>query len=107
MALEKLRLPRGAGPPFVSPRSGRRRKMVWAMFNQIDVLKDAAERLENLGRHLDRQLVLSKLAWAAPSHSEVQLRDAANLIRAGCDVSYLKHWAGELGLDDLLAEVLA
>ncbi len=51
-------------------------------------------------------LVLSKLAWAAPSHSELQLRDAANLVRTGCDIEYLRHWARELGLTGLLSEVL-
>jgi hypothetical protein len=50
-------------------------------------------------------LILSRLAWAAPSHSELQLRDAANLLQTGCDTSYLDRWAAELGLAGLLAEV--
>jgi len=52
-------------------------------------------------------LVLSKLVWAKPSHSEVQLRDVRNLI--GCvrdlDWGYLERWAADLDVTDLLAEV--
>jgi len=52
-------------------------------------------------------LVLSKLAWAKPSHSEMQLRDVRNLI--GCvpdlDWQHLDHWARELDVADLLAKV--
>jgi hypothetical protein len=54
-------------------------------------------------------LVLSKLVWAKPSHSEVQLRDVRNLIAcvADLDWSYLETWAAELTVSDLLAEVRA
>ncbi len=30
-------------------------------------------------------LILSKLYWAKDSHSELQLRDVANLVSTGCD----------------------
>ncbi len=54
-------------------------------------------------------LVLSKLVWAKPSRSEVQLRDVRNLI--GCvptlNWHYLERWAAELDVADLLAETRA
>jgi hypothetical protein len=54
-------------------------------------------------------LVLSKLVWAKPSRSELQLRDVRNLI--GCvpdlDWSYLERWAADLNVADLLAEMRA
>ena len=37
-------------------------------------------------------LILAKLLWAKPSHSEVQLRDVRNLLEAGYDADYLNHW---------------
>lgn len=54
-------------------------------------------------------LVLSKLVWAKPSHSEVQLRDVRNLIACvpALDWSYLERWATDLTVADLLAEVRA
>ena len=52
-------------------------------------------------------LLLSKLAWAAESRSEIQLQDVCNLIRAVVDLdwTYIEHWATELTLGELLREV--
>lgn len=52
-------------------------------------------------------LLLSKLAWAKDSHSEMQLGDVRNLIRAasGLDWPYIEKWAATLGVMDLLSEV--
>jgi hypothetical protein len=52
-------------------------------------------------------LVLSKLVWAKPSHSEMPMRDVRNLIASvpALDGSYLEHWAADLTVEDLLAEV--
>lgn len=56
-------------------------------------------------------LVLSKLDWARPSRSELQLRDVASLLASllasGCDLEYLHRWAKELEVDGLLAECLS
>src|SRR5947209_6066004 len=49
-------------------------------------------------------LIISKLSWAKDSHSEIQLGDVRNLLATGYDASYLRHWTGELGLDNLLEE---
>jgi len=52
-------------------------------------------------------LILSKLAWSKASASEIQRRDARALVVAVRDLDwpYLTHWAGELGLSELLREV--
>lgn len=47
-------------------------------------------------------LVLSKLIWAKPSMSELQLRDVSDLIASGVDENYLSRWAPVLGVDSLL-----
>ncbi len=43
-------------------------------------------------------LILSKLVWARPTQSELQLRDVRNLLTSAVEEDYLKHWAGELGV---------
>ena len=52
-------------------------------------------------------LLLSKLAWAAESRSEIQLQDVRNLIRSVADLdwTYIERWATELTLGELLREV--
>jgi hypothetical protein len=52
-------------------------------------------------------LLLSKLAWAAQSRSEIQLQDVRNLIRSVADLdwTYIERWADELTLGELLREV--
>lgn len=51
--------------------------------------------------------MLSKLAWAAESRSEIQLQDVRNLIRSvvRLDWTYRERWATELMLRELLCEV--
>ncbi len=51
-------------------------------------------------------LILSKLYWAKDSRSELQLRDARNLLASDCDMDYLRDRAGSLGVSDLLEEAL-
>lgn len=51
-------------------------------------------------------LILSKLVWAKNSHSEMQLRDVANLLMSGYDIRYIEFWADKLGVSNLLGEVL-
>lgn len=52
-------------------------------------------------------LLLSKLAWAKDSHSELQLGDVRNLVRAttAIDWPYVEKWAAALDVTDLLLEV--
>ena len=51
-------------------------------------------------------LVLSKLAWAKESGSELQLRDVRALLAADVDEAYLRDCAQELSVADLLASSL-
>jgi len=52
-------------------------------------------------------LLLSKLHWAKDSHSALQLGDARNLIASlpTLDWTYIEHWAEQLSVSNLLAEV--
>lgn len=51
-------------------------------------------------------LILSKLVWAKPSGSELQLRDIHALLATGADEAYLHQWAPSLGVADLLERCL-
>ena len=53
--------------------------------------------------------ILSKLEWAKSSHSERQYQDALGVAlvnRDDLDRDYLRRWAEELGLDQLLEKLL-
>lgn len=50
-------------------------------------------------------LILSKLAWARDSHSEMQLHDVANLMRGGYDRDYVEKWKDTLKVGELLKEL--
>jgi predicted nucleotidyltransferase len=51
-------------------------------------------------------LILSKLAWAKDSKSEVQLKDVKNLLQSvkKLDRRYLTRWARQLGVESLYRE---
>jgi hypothetical protein len=51
-------------------------------------------------------LILSKLVWAKAGESELQRRDVRNLLSTSAELAYLRHWAVELGVNDLLEEML-
>ncbi|MGD0541978.1 MAG: hypothetical protein ABSB33_10705 [Tepidisphaeraceae bacterium] len=54
--------------------------------------------------------ILSKLEWSVVSHSQRQYRDAlrvAVINRKALDLVYLSRWAKELGLEPILAKLLA
>ena len=52
-------------------------------------------------------LIISKLAWASDSRSEVQLADVRNVLRSvpQLDRRYLEEWIARLGLEPLYREV--
>ena len=50
-------------------------------------------------------LILSKLAWARDSHSEMQRHDVASLMRGGYDREYVDKWKATLRVGDLLKEL--
>lgn len=51
-------------------------------------------------------LVLSKLAWAQDSESELQMRDVRNLLSLQVDAAYLRQWAPTLGVSEQLENCL-
>jgi hypothetical protein len=51
-------------------------------------------------------LILSKLAWARESMSEMQMRDVGALLAAEVDEAYLRSCAGELSVNELLESAL-
>ncbi len=53
-------------------------------------------------------LILAKLDWAKDSHSEMQLKDVRNLIKAvaSLDIDYIKKWVSKLGLEKLYKEAI-
>jgi len=51
-------------------------------------------------------LVLSKLLWAKDSGSETQLGDVQNLLAGDCDLTYVRTWAGALGVKEILEGLL-
>jgi hypothetical protein len=49
-------------------------------------------------------LILSKLVWARDANSELQKRDVGTLLDDSVDWQYLRRWAPQLGVGDLLEE---
>lgn len=104
----------------------RNRGMFNAIHNKtvikIDFIirKDDAYRLEEFARKrkMDitgvpvwvvspEDLILSKLVWAKPSESELQLRDVRLLLKTVRDIdnTYLHRWSRVLDVEDLLRKV--
>jgi hypothetical protein len=83
------------------------------------VRKDEPFRLEEFGRRKEiiladfhtwivsrEDLILSKLAWTKDSRSEIQLKDAGNLLAPECDIDYLRSRAGLLSVRDLFEDLV-
>ncbi len=54
-------------------------------------------------------IILSKLVWSKATGSEMQIRDAAGVVRLQrdrLDLAYLRRWAQELGVEEALEVVL-
>ena len=51
-------------------------------------------------------LILSKLAWALDSNSELQRRDIKQLLAGAVDLHYIRQWAPKLGVTSLLIELM-
>jgi hypothetical protein len=50
-------------------------------------------------------LTIAKLNWAKESHSEMQIRDIANLTSSEYDAGYVDSWINRLSLQKIWAEV--
>ena len=83
------------------------------------VRKEARFRVHEFGRRVRvrlagfdawiatrEDLILSKLVWAEPSGSELQLRDVHALLAGGADLGYLRRWAAGLGVAGMLEKCL-
>ena len=117
---------------FVDAQSAREAAVSRRMFNAIHkermikvdfvVRKEGPFREEEFSRRRQvkmegrniwlaspEDLLLAKLHWAKDSRSEVQLRDARNILAAvpDMDEKYLERWAALLGVQNLLNEVRA
>ncbi len=92
----------------------------WVVKVDFMVCKDVPYRREELARRrrvtiqgqevaivAPEDLLLSKLYWAKDTRSEMQLRDARNLIASlpGLDWTYIERWAPALSVSALLAAV--
>lgn len=77
-------------------------------YRQVEFTRRRRVKLENFEVWIvsREDLILSKLMWAKPSHSEFQLRDVKNLISSEMDSTYLRQWAEQLDVTDLLEECL-
>jgi len=78
--------------PFALSSFGRRRNLVLGSFQTTIISRE--------------DLILSKLAWAKDSGSEMQLRDVRNLLAAGSDMDYLRRWAEDLSVNETLESLL-
>ncbi|MBZ5496281.1 MAG: hypothetical protein LAP85_07755 [Acidobacteriia bacterium] len=83
------------------------------------VRKDEPFRLEEFARRKEilledfhtwivsrEDLILSKLAWGKDSKSEIQLKDAGNLLKTECDLNYLRSRSQLLSVRELLENLV-
>ena len=79
-----------------------------APYRQIEFARRARVELPGFQAWLvsREDLILSKLAWARDSESEIQMRDVRNLLSSEVDMAYLRQWAPDLDVSDLLEDRL-
>lgn len=78
--------------PFARAEFGRRQEMVSGDFRFNIVSRE--------------DLILSKLLWGKDSESEVQLRDARNLLKDAYDMDYIRSWADQLDVTAMLGKAM-
>lgn len=117
-----------AGRYYVSDSSIKRAIDRRSMFNMVNfetgekidciIQKDTDFAKESFGRRrkavvagiefwttTKEDLMIAKLDWARDSHSEMQIRDIANLSYDEYDKTYLMGWIARLKLGDIWSEV--
>jgi len=118
------------GDYYVSEESIRRAILRRSIFNIINnkyggkldciVMKDTEFARTSFGRRYRvtvsgvefwtttrEDLIIAKLNWARDTHSEMQIRDIANLTSTEYDSSYVAGWIETLGLEEIWSEVQA
>ncbi|MCK4306369.1 MAG: nucleotidyl transferase AbiEii/AbiGii toxin family protein [Candidatus Eisenbacteria sp.] len=85
---------------FIARKSGAYRVLEFSRRREIDV------EGVNISVVSPEDLVLSKLDWAKASSSELQMRDVRTIVAfvTDLDLEYLRKWAQQLGLTQLLDE---
>ncbi len=78
-----------------------------ANFRQVEFDRRRSVKMGGVGTWIvsREDLILSKLVWAKEMNSELQRRDAVNLLDETVDRNYLDRWAGELGVVEILREI--
>ena len=81
------------------------------MYDRISLLRRTKATYHGRGIWLQtpEDTILSKLDWARDSRSERQMQDALNVIKHKkneLDLVYLKEWANQLNVEDMLNELL-
>jgi len=116
------------GTYYVSDNSIRRAIANRSMFNVVDtkfgtkidciVQKNTAFARQSFERRrlttvlgvefwttTKEDLILAKLDWARDSHSEMQIRDVANLTYTDYDAQYVDEWINRMALDEIWSDV--
>lgn len=75
--------------------------------SQVDLARCKTVEIAGVSTRIGSRehLILSKLVWARDAQSELQLRDARELLDGTADWSYLNEWAPKLGVQNLLGEI--
>lgn len=115
-------------PYYISENSIRRAIEHRSMFNIVNsewgtkidciIQKDTEFAKQSFGRRrrvavsgiefwttTKEDLILSKLNWSRDTHSEMQIRDIANLTRSEYDSDYVSAWIGRMELENIWTEV--
>ena len=79
-------------------------------YSRVELERRQPATIEGVALHVvsPEDSILSKLEWSRAGVSERQLRDVVSVLEVqgqDLDWRYLEHWAGELGLTDLLTDV--
>ncbi len=86
---------------FIIRKDHRYRKVEFDRKRRLDIERTTVSVVS------PEDLILSKLQWSKDSGSELQRRDARSIVESVADLdwSYLKIWAKDLGVGDLLEQV--
>ena len=78
-------------------------------YRQVEFARRSAVHIAGVSTWIvsREDLILSKLAWALDSGSELQMRDVRSLLGDDVDWQYLNQWAPTLGVSALLDEANA
>lgn len=78
-----------------------------AEYRQVEFARRKPVRLGGISTWIASRedLILSKLVWARDAQSELQKRDVRTLLDESVEWSYVREWAGKLGVSAILEEI--